>query len=87
MPCRCLACGAWITWVRAKGAKMPTPMDFPGVRFYRSAGGKRTFMTADGEVVRGNPTKNKAGETGYTSHYLTCKGMAREGRQRQDRYG
>ena len=69
---KCKGCGAEIMWIRTKGAQKAMPVDCPGRYYYRSGAGSQTFVTADGEVMRGNLTGNEDGIMGYRSHFATC---------------
>lgn len=68
---KCKGCGADIVWVMTKKLKC-MPCDPEEYSFVPDKGGRHTFVTADGSVVKGEPSE--AGMLrGYVSHFATCE--------------
>ncbi len=75
---RCKSCGAEIDWVTMPKSGKKMPVDVPAVRF--TAGGNETFVTRDGEVVRGTRTDWAGGQAGWIPHFATCPNADRHRR-------
>lgn len=66
---RCKACGKEILWIKMKSGKA-MPVDPEPYRFCKVVGEYTdTFITKDGETVKGIPSVTM---TGYISHFATC---------------
>ena len=68
----CRGCGQEIIFIKTlKGKTMPVNPD--GVYFV-PAGGPNTYVTLDGEVIRGREPEQGDRNTriGYVSHFATC---------------
>ena len=65
----CRACGQRMLWIiTARNKKMPCA---PAPVRFDPAGGPETFVTPDGQVVRGR-RKAHGDRFGYISHFATC---------------
>lgn len=67
---RCKACGAEIKWIKMKSGKS-MPVDFEAYRFQLWNENEKpdTFITEDGDTVKGMPPVTKIG---YRPHWSTC---------------
>ena len=65
----CRGCKKQILWTRTKTGKA-MPLNPEAIRF-TPAGGPETFVTADGNVIRGKRDGSGA-VIGYISHFATC---------------
>ena len=69
-PCR--GCGKEIAFIKTvKGKSMPVD---PDSVYFVPEGGPNTYVTIDGEVVRGREPHyaDKETQIGYVSHFATC---------------
>ena len=69
---RCKACGAEIKWIKMKSGKS-MPVDSDAILFdpWSENAKPDTFITVDGEIVKGIPTP-PVNTVGYKPHWATC---------------
>lgn len=74
---RCSVCGTEVIMIRTKGGR-DMPADTRKVYF--TLGGQETFITKEGEVLKGTRTALRArpAKTGYVPHYAVCPGKKTE---------
>lgn len=65
---KCKGCGAEILWIKMKSGKA-MPVDPEPCRFSKWEENPDTFITKDGETVKGIPGVIC---TGYIPHWATC---------------
>ena len=70
---RCKGCGAEILWIRMKSGKN-MPCDPALIPFWWAPEGEETFITEEGETVRGTRDGDPEEMTGigYIPHWATC---------------
>lgn len=72
---KCKACGAPIVFIGTLGGKS-MPCDDYTVYYKQTPDGKETFITPNGETVKGersNPQKEDVTGIAYIPHWATCK--------------
>lgn len=67
----CKGCGKPIVWILTKRGKA-MPCDPERIGFSPEKSGKETFITEDGQVVKGD-RQDTAAIQGYISHFATCR--------------
>ena len=74
---KCKSCGAEILWIKMKSGKA-MPVDPEPYRFCKVGEDPDTFVTKEGETVKGIPGVIM---TGYISHFATCPNADRHRRR------
>ncbi len=72
---KCRACGASIVFIGTPGGKS-MPCDDYTVYYKQTPDGKETFITPNGETVKGersNPQNEDVTGIAYVPHWATCK--------------